>query len=213
MGSTPIYRFESEGSLFPDVISTERLDFEQLCYGNISIMSLYEVLGKSETIAEETEYVNWAPHDTPEDTKYFIEQAEEKWRSGDKCTYIVRTEETDGGEEEFAGITTLTVDWNRRVGDLGIYLRKQFWGRRYSAERSGAFLELAFDHLDLEVIEVNCFLENERAKRAIEKYVEEYGGEYVGIRYNMVENESGRPLDCHLYTITREQFRKNERHI
>jgi ribosomal-protein-alanine N-acetyltransferase len=47
----------------------------------------------------------------------------------------------------------LSIDWDRRVGTLGTWLRKSYWGRGYSSERAAALIELVFEQLDLEIIE------------------------------------------------------------
>jgi RimJ/RimL family protein N-acetyltransferase len=202
----PAYRFESPRSLFPARIETERLELTQLSGDAVGPRELYEHLGRGDTIGEETRHVNWEPHDTPMTTKRAIDHFEEAWRSGEKAVYVVRP---TGGEDAdaFAGTATLTVEWDRRLAELGIYLRKRFWGRGYASERAKALVHLAFERLDLEVVEVNCSVGNDRARRAIEKYVDDLGGEYVGRRYNMVAAESGDTFDCHLYTVTREQYR------
>lgn len=205
MDSEPEYQFAS-GSLFPDVVATDRLRLEKLSHENVDVYELYECLGKSETIDDETEYVRWNPHESPRETKKLIDDVEKQWRKGTKAGYLVRPAEADSSDPELAGLATLSFDWDRRVADIGLFLRKQFWGRGYSLERAEAVFHLAFDRLDVEVIEVSCSTDNERAKRSIEKFVERFGGEYVGVRYNMLADEGGDPIDCHLYTVTQSHY-------
>ncbi len=193
------------GTLFPENIETTSLSFEPLSRDNIDVLELYGLLGKGETIEAETRYLNWSAYDSPYQTKQFLEKTEEHWQEGTKASYILRSREQDDG---VVGFTTLSIEWGRRLGEFGIFLRKPFWGRGYSQQRARAMIYLAFDQLDLEVIEVSCSIDNDRAKRAIEKYVDEFGGEYVGVRYNMVTDDTDEPLDCHLYTITDEQYRE-----
>lgn len=206
MGLEPEYEFAS-GSLFPDTIETERLLLEKLAHENVDLYELYECLGKSETIDDEIRHVHWDPHESPRVTKRLIDDIEKQWRKGTKAGYVVRPTEPDSPDGEIAGLATLTLDWDRSVAEIGLFLRKRFWGRGYSGERAAAVFHLTFEHLDLEVVEISCSTDNDRAKRAIEKYVERFGGEYVGIRYNMLPDESGDPIDCHLYTVTRTKYR------
>ena len=198
------YRFESDRSFFPEVIETERLRLERLASDTVGLFELYEFLG-GDPVGEETDHLQWEPHATPMETKRLLEQFEKLWHDGEQASYLLRP---TGSEEagELAGISTLSVEWDRRVAELGIFLHERFWGREYSAERARAMLGLAFESLDLEVVEVDCSTENERAKRAIEKYVDEHGGEYLGMRYNSITREAGDPMDSHVYAITREQF-------
>lgn len=197
------YRFGSQTSLFPETVETERLRLERLDGENVGLLDLYEFLGP-DLVAEEVEHLQWEPHATPMDTKRLLEQCGKLWRDGEQASYLFRPTGDEAGA--LAGITTFAVEWERRVADLGIFLRKRFWGREYSAERARALVGLAFEHLDLEVVEVNCSVENERARRAIEKYVEDCGGEYLGRRYNKIVRNAGDPMDSHVYAITREGF-------
>lgn len=208
MEDLPSFRFTSN-SLFPDTIVTERIRFEKLCHENVDTYELYEYLGTSDTVEEETKHVHWEPHDSPLETKELIDDLERQWQDGTKAGYVVRSTEDRSEVSDIAGVSTLSIDWDRRVAEIGLFLRKPYWGREYSAERAEAFFELTFEVLDVEVLEVSCSTENDRAKRAIEKYVQRFGGEYVGVRYNMLDNQVGDPVDCHLYTVTRAQYRSS----
>jgi RimJ/RimL family protein N-acetyltransferase len=110
-----------------------------------------------------------------------------------------------GDADELAGTTNLHFDWDRRSAELGIWLRKPFWGRGYSGERAAALLELAFDLLDLEVVGASHQDGNEQSRRAIEKYVERFGGQYDGLLRNFAP-KGDEVRDLHRYTISKEQY-------
>ena len=107
---------------------------------------------------------------------------------------------------ELAGTTNLNFDWERRSAELGIWLRRAFWGRGYSGERAAALLELAFDRLDLELVGASHRDGNANSRRAIEKYVERFGGQHDGVLRNFVPTDDG-VRDLHRYTVSREQYR------
>jgi predicted acetyltransferase len=107
---------------------------------------------------------------------------------------------------ELVGTTNLHFDWERRSAELGIWLRKPFWGRGYSGERAAAMLELGFDRLDLELVGASHQDGNEPSRRAIEKYVERFGGQYDGLLRNFVP-KGDEVRDLHRYTVTQEQYR------
>jgi RimJ/RimL family protein N-acetyltransferase len=116
---------------------------------------------------------------------------------------------TDGtpDSDRLAGTTNLHFDWGRRTAELGIWLRKPFWGRGYSGERAAALLELAFERLDLELVGASHQDGNEQSRRAIEKYVERFGGQYDGLLRNFVPR-GDEVRDLHRYTISQEQYRE-----
>lgn len=192
--------------MFPDVIETERLRLQRFDRETIDTHELYEYASKTDTIEEETRYVSWDPHATPKETWDFQKRMEEEWENADGAAYSVFPRGSEERAGEFAGNTGLNVDWEKRKATLGIWLRKPFWGRGYSGERAGALLQLAFDRLDLEIVDVGHVPDNARSKRAIEKYVDRYGGRYDGLLRNW-HLEGDEPVDLHHYSISRTEWR------
>ncbi|WP_227380862.1 GNAT family N-acetyltransferase [Haladaptatus halobius] len=187
-------------------METTRLRFERLCEDTVSIRTLFTHLARGENIEEETKYVLWAPHFSLHDTQSLLEQADEHWRDGEAANYIVRPRPGEDGAGELAGKTELAIDWHRRAGELAVFLRKPFWGRGYADECFHALSELAFTQLDLEVVEAECAVANDRSRRAIEKFIEAHGGEYAGVLRNWRIPDGGEPLDSHHFSITQEQY-------
>jgi RimJ/RimL family protein N-acetyltransferase len=207
--------------VFPDEIETERLRLVRLCRGNVSTTQLYQYMRtEAPDMSEVSEYVMWDPHETPKDTHEYLIDVEDQWDDCGQATYAIylRSDERRGDEtrtgtdrdaesDELVGTTNLHFDWERRSAELGIWLRRPFWGRGYSGERAAAMLELAFDRLDLELVGASHQVGNERSRRAIEKYVERFGGQHDGVLRNFVpKGEEVR--DLHRYTISREQYRE-----
>jgi RimJ/RimL family protein N-acetyltransferase len=195
--------------LYPRRIETERLVLEPTHEADVH--ELYEICGKDEGIERVTKYMPWDPHDTPKETAEFLEHQAENWEDGESAGYLVRPAEGEDGAGVIAGTTGLNTDWDKRLGTLGLWLRKPFWGRGYSGERAGALLAVAFDNLDLETVAVTHMVGNENSRRAIEKYVERFGGRHEGLlRSFEPENiETGGAVDAHRYTITAEEFEAN----
>ncbi|MFB9806122.1 GNAT family N-acetyltransferase [Haladaptatus pallidirubidus] len=169
-------------------------------------MDWYRLCSHREAIEEETKYLTWDPHATPKATLDFVTDCEEAWEDDSRGTYVVRPKSGEDGAGEFAGNTGLTIDWEKQTGTLGIWLRKRFWGRGYSGERAAALVELAFDRLDLELVSVTHEAGNEKSRRAIEKYVERFGGQHDILIRNAGTRPDGTTYDSHRYSITREQW-------
>ena len=98
------------------------------------------------------------------------------------------------------------IDWDRRTAILGVWLRKPFWGRGYSGERAAALMEIAFERLHLELVAVTHDAGNEKSRRAIEQYVERFGGRHDGLIRNAEVDGDGTPVDQHRYSISREEY-------
>jgi len=195
-------------SLFPDRLETERLELEALTTERLDPMTLYEYCGSHvEGIEDVTRYLTWEPHDSPKVSRDFIELTTEDREAGERSAYVVRPKQGEDRAGEFAGLAGIGVDWERRMGTLGMWLRKPFWGRGYSGERASAFMQVAFERLDLDVVAVECDADNEKSRRAIEKYVEVHGGQQEGTLRNWTDHGDG-PATTHRYSVTREEYRR-----
>ncbi|WP_128478820.1 GNAT family N-acetyltransferase [Halorussus pelagicus] len=206
--------------MFPHEIETERLRLVRLSRATVSAPKLYQHMrAGAPHMNEVSEYAMWDPHETPKDTHDFLVSVEEQWDDHERASYaiFVREDEEENKEreegsasDELVGTTNLDIDWERRSAELGIWLRRRFWGRGYSGERAAALLELAFDRLDLELVGASHRSGNERSRRAIEKYVERFGGQHDGVLRDFFPRD-GEVGDLHRYTISREQYREATR--
>ena len=116
--------------------------------------------------------------------------------------------ESGDGAREIAGSAGLIFSWEKDLAYPTIWLRKPFWRRGYSGERVDALLRLAFDELDIGVVAIPIHGENDRSVRAVEKYVDRYGGRYEG----RLRNHAGRydePADHHRFSISQSEYETN----
>ncbi|WP_224447394.1 GNAT family N-acetyltransferase [Haloprofundus salilacus] len=190
--------------MFPSEIETDHLRLVQLCRDNLSARELYRHVGRNASNVDElSRYTMWDPHRTFKETHDYLVDVEYQWDEREQATYVVYSREAD--VDDFAGVTNLHLGWKRRSAELGIWLRKPFWGRGYSGERAAALFELAFERLDLELVGAAHQDGNEKSKRAIERYVEEHGGQYDGILRNWIP-KGDEVRDLHRYTVSRKQY-------
>jgi RimJ/RimL family protein N-acetyltransferase len=198
----------ADTALFPERIETERLRLEAIT-GETAPLDLYEYVGEdAPDVEEETRYVTWNPHETPKETAEFVEAVAAERREGEGGTYLLYPRDGEDGAGELAGTAGLSVNWDRRCGELGIWLRKPFWGRGYSGERAGALLDVAFERLDLDLVEIPVRPDNEKSRRAVETYVESYGGRHEGLLRNARVTRDGTVVDLDRYTISQVEYRE-----
>jgi ribosomal-protein-alanine N-acetyltransferase len=195
--------------MFPERIETDRLILERLSHETLDVFEFYRVCSDAdgtEAMTEVTQYMPWDPHETVNESKEFIDRCEDQWDDGEAATYVIRPREGEDGAGAFAGAGGLHLDWERRTARLGTWLRKRFWGRGYSGERAAALMEVAFERLDLDVVAVTHHVDNDRSRRAIEKYVDAHGGRCEGRLRNWVPYGE-EVADEYRYTITHEEYR------
>jgi RimJ/RimL family protein N-acetyltransferase len=115
--------------LFPERIQTERLLLEPRTPAYVDTTRLYEICA-GESVEQITQWLPWTPHDTPTTSLSFLERGRDGWADGETAAYVLRLREGEPGGEagEIAGFGGLHIDWERRTGSLGVWLRKPFWG-------------------------------------------------------------------------------------
>ncbi|WP_370515919.1 GNAT family N-acetyltransferase [Halapricum sp. CBA1109] len=195
--------------LFPETVETDRLRLERLCHATVDVFEHYRQFStEARAIDEVMRYLPREPMETPHDAEALLDRRERQWVEGERAEYVIRPKSGEDGAGEVAGTGGLIVDWETATGKPAICLRKRFWGRGYSGERAAAMIEMAFDRLDLGLVAVPIEDGNDRSRRAVEEYVERFGGQYDGVVRNATRRPDGRVVDRHRYTITREQYRE-----
>lgn len=195
--------------MFPETIESDRLRLERLTMEHLFEFYDHVSIG-SPGIEEITQYVTWSPHRSLKETRTFIEEQENQWTEGEGATYVVYLRETEDNAGEFGGITGLSIDWSRRTGTLGLWLRKPLWGRGYSSERAALLMDLAFERLDLDLVAVSHHPDNERSERAIRKYINAHGGRCEGHLRNHLVYQDGTVVDEVRYSITQEEYHASQ---
>ncbi|MFP9192954.1 GNAT family N-acetyltransferase [Natrialbaceae archaeon A-CW1-1] len=191
--------------MFPEHIETERLRFERISHDTVDVFELHELYADGDDAEELFEYWDSSPHETVKETYDYVDEAEQIWDDVEGAKYVIRPNEGEDGADVIAGTTGLYPDWKNRSANLGILLEKRFWGRGYSGERADALLSVAFDRLDLELVVAAHIDGNEKSRRAINKYVERYGGQYEGLLRNWIPL-TDTVADVHRYAISREEY-------
>ncbi|MFC7128521.1 GNAT family N-acetyltransferase [Haloferax chudinovii] len=190
--------------LYPTVVETPRLRLVARRPKYVGVHEAYDLCSAPE-MDDVTRYMPWSRHETPKVTTEFLDRGESSWVDAETADYAVIPREGEDGAGEIAGFGGLHTEWDRRVGRLGLWLHPRYWGRGYSGERAAALAALAFDALDLEVVSVSHVAENEKSKRAIEKYMAALGGGLDGRDRNSIVVD-GEPTDELRYSVSREDW-------
>jgi RimJ/RimL family protein N-acetyltransferase len=208
--------------LFPEAVVTERLHLVRETDEYVDLRERYESLADDALSDEEVQHAGFRPFEHLGDAREYVDVREAHWDDGNGVVYAIRPRdgEQGGGEAprasdgravddeesgDLAGEAELSMDWGERRGVISCYLREPYWGRGYSGERAAALLALAFERFDLDVVVTAHAVENENSRRAVEKYVERFGGERDGGIRNWGRLD-GEPVDLVQYSITREDY-------
>lgn len=189
--------------LFPAAFETERLRYERLDAA-MDALELYEHTG-TDAFERLSEHISKDRHHHPKDTLDYLEESAEQWREGDRANWAMFPRDGEAGAGEFAGVASLIPLWDRRTARLGVWLLEEYHGRGYAGERADALLSLSFDRLDLELVAAGHTDGNDASRKAIEKYVDRWGGEYEGVLRNWIVLDD-EPRDLHRYSISADEY-------
>ena len=143
-------------------------------------------------------WLPWAhPSRSRTDTRRYIRQARIARSQGTAYEFIVLREPT----EQVLGVMGLhRIDWSRRSGGLGYWIRRSAWGHGFATEAAASVIEHAFRTMELNRIEAHVALENRRSQHVVEK---------LGFRREGVARDHeiivGRPLDHIQYSLLRSE--------
>ena len=108
-----------------------------------------------------------------------------------------------GSGRVLGGSGLARINWERRLFEIGYWLRATAQGHGYMQETVRLLTRLAFDDLQANRVEIRMDARNVRSKRVPERL----GFVFEGTLRRAGElDESGRPADRHVYALIREDF-------
>lgn len=194
--------------LFPERIATDIAVVERLCHENIDIQEYHKVCSTDEPDIDKVlkHIPSFEPHTNIKETIDFVDSAEVAWENGEKAEYVIRPQSDSGDSDEIVGGFRVSIDWELQTGDMGIWLRKPYWGEGYTRTLRTVARRLIFEEWNLELYQAVWVDGNTAVKKLIEESMKEVGGQYEGLFRNWTVDADGNPVDCHRFTITREQY-------
>jgi len=126
--------------------------------------------------------------------------------SGDGAAYLIRPRDGEDGAGELAGCAGLDVDWTAPPPRHARHVAtKAILGTRVPGERAAALFRTRLRAAGPRSRRRHLPRDNEKSRRAIEKYVEAHGGTYEGLIRNELVRDGDGPADVHRYSVTREE--------
>jgi ribosomal-protein-alanine N-acetyltransferase len=111
------------------------------------------------------EYVSFLPR-TREEAEASLRDAIEQQTEPDRVRFFVAIEHKDnGGILGGAGITLI----DEHTGDIGWFLRKEYWGLGYATEAAALMIRFGFEDIGLRTITAVCRKENSGSRRMMQK--------------------------------------------
>lgn len=186
--------------MFPESITTNRIRFKPM-HMALDPFELYEHCNE-DALSGETEYTHWSPHQNLHESSTVLSQMEDEWYEEEEANYVMFERDAD----EFIGSCSFEIDWEKNQANLGIWMKKEYWGERYASERAIGLIELLFEVYEVDSVIVEMAEENEKSKTAVEKYMSVVGGKKRGVIPNDYMVDEREVYDKAVYAVTQEEF-------
>lgn len=188
----------------PHGMATDRLALRRVHPDEVDPERLHALYGDVADAGEVFALCGWDEHGDEAETRAYLDRRGERWERGDFYEYVLEAT----GDGEFVGAACLEVV-DDGACEFGLWLRKPYWGRGLAGEGTDALVHAAFRHLDAPFVVAGCLPDNDRSRRAIEKFVGRYGGAYYGSAPTVPSSsDPGRRevVAHHEWVVTRDQF-------
>lgn len=180
-----------------DMIQTERLFMRRFALDDLEALHSWCVKPNVGS------HAGWKPHETLADSERVLRdfmEGDEVWAIGEKAS---------GRLIGSCGLHRDHKRMNDRVRMLGYVLDDNFWGKGYMTECAKALTDYGFRVMQLDLISVYHFAENDRSRRVIEKC----GFRREGLLRQARRLYDGRVEDDVLYSLTREEYLERQKEI
>ena len=120
-----------------------------------------------ETLDELVLWLPWArPGHSLGDTRRYLRGARSARNRRQAFEFVIE----DQGDGRLLGMVSLhRIDWMRRSGGIGYWVRRSEWGRGIAPEATRAMLDVAFIECGLHRVEVLVAPENKPSQRVVDK--------------------------------------------
>lgn len=207
--------FEADGLDAEDVrvphrMATDRLVLRRTHPEEVEFDRLHALFADANDSEDVFELCGWDAHEDEVETREYLDDRATRWERGEFYEYVLESV-ADG---EYVGTTCLDGS-DDGAYEFGLWLRKPYWGRGLGGEQIDALVHVAFERLDAPFVTAGCLPENDRSRRAIEKFVRRYGGSYYGSPPTVPSRDrddgANAAVPHHEWVITRDQYASGDR--
>lgn len=192
--------------MFPVYIETDRLVLEPT-HQCMSPKDVYEYCSDEyEYIEELTEKIQWNKHENIRESMKVLSSQKQDWNEAETAHYRIKHKE----EDEFVGMCSLDLEHQNNRAEIGVWLRKEYWGRSISEERALALIQVGFEFLELSSIYTKVYIDNEKSKKAVGKYMKKIGGRKYGVNPDKHLFEDGSVGDSVMFAVKRDKYESQE---
>jgi RimJ/RimL family protein N-acetyltransferase len=199
----------STASMLPESISVDSLNLIPIFKADFrDVCRLYRYSSE-----EVFRHYGSTKHKLPDETRDYVKSKEKAWKNAEWFEYVIEY------EDELIGKTYLNAGSNLDSFEIGYWLQKEYWGNEISQKLADALIHISFEYLDASYFYVGCVIQNQKSRRAIEKYINRYSGSFYGFVprtesvYHPNVKDPKKVVKHPEWVITNKDYKSNEKGI
>lgn len=182
----------------PERFRTDRLQLRPATVGDA--IALFDAYASD---PQATRYLSWRTHETVNETREFLADAQARWREGSEFIWVIVTGEDDdtGHGVHGAPIGAIGVADTPHGIEIGYVLGRAWWGRGLMGEALTAVLAWLRAQAGVFRIWAYCAAGHGQSKRVLERAGMTYEGTLR--RWVVLPNVADEPCDAWMYSWVR----------
>jgi ribosomal-protein-alanine N-acetyltransferase len=172
--------------MFPIVIETDKLKMKKPEENPIFLNKLHSMFSR-ESGKKITKHTPYTPHVNIKETKKTVNSWIKNFEKGNSLNYVLLDKKT----ESLIGMCKLSTHWKQGYSSINCCLKPEYWSDGYSKERDLALIELSFEDLSLNRVEVALDTENKKYESCVSSYMDRILGGKM-IEYNEYTEDKKR---------------------
>lgn len=189
-----------------NLIGTKVLETKNLVLRKVTVKDAEEAYNNWCSNPKVSFYLPWNVHKNVEETKELFSFWEDEYKKNDVFRWIVQLKET---KELIGTIDVVSSDLKSEVLEVGYCYSENNWGKGYGTEALKAVLKYLF-------LEVDCYLvyaKHNSNNIGSGKVMQKAGMHFEGSLRDRLVDDSGVRGDLVFYSITKEEYLKENKNV
>jgi RimJ/RimL family protein N-acetyltransferase len=180
----------------------EHLDTDRLRLRPATVSDAAALFDAYASDPQATRYLSWRTHETVDETREFLADAQARWRDGSEFIWVLVDDEDNGSAgADGTPIGALGAAVTPHGVEIGYVLGRPWWGRGLVREALTAIMEWLQAQSDVFRIWAYCAVDHHQSARVLERSGMTYEGTLR--RWVVLPNIADEPRDAWVYSWVR----------
>jgi ribosomal-protein-alanine N-acetyltransferase len=173
----------------------EEFDTARLMLRVPKLTDAEEIFGLYAQDKQVTRFLTWKPHKSIDETRQFLDECIQDWKTGRKFPWAVVEKENN----QLVGM--IEVEFEEHRAEIGYVLARSYWGAGFATEAAKLVVDWAIAQPHIFRVWAVCDVENLSSARVLEKTGMKREGTLHRWLYH--PNSDKKPRDCYVFALVK----------